>query len=125
MSPLFDRLKLWFDLKGMGFKTTLEAPEPSRSDCHAWGAHPMFHYYATILGIRPTSPGFATVSVRPQLGPLQWVEGTMVHPKGLIVVDMKQTNGIVSGSVRLPTGVTGTVFANGNAYPVGDARAGF
>ncbi|MDA0990487.1 MAG: alpha-L-rhamnosidase, partial [Verrucomicrobia bacterium] len=102
LAPLFDRLKLWFDLKGSGFKTTLEAPEPSRSDCHAWGAHPMFHYYATILGIRPASPGFASVTIRPQLGSLQWARGTMVHPKGLIDVDLQQTDGKLSGRVTLP-----------------------
>jgi hypothetical protein len=54
---LFERLKLWFNLKSHGFKTTLESPEPSRSDCHGWGAHPMYHYFATILGIRPARNG--------------------------------------------------------------------
>ncbi|MGC4032795.1 MAG: hypothetical protein QM754_13890 [Tepidisphaeraceae bacterium] len=33
---LFDRLSLWFDHKPMGLKTTVEMPEPTRSDCHAW-----------------------------------------------------------------------------------------
>jgi hypothetical protein len=37
-APLFDRLALWFELPGQGFKTTPEQPEPSRSDCHGWGA---------------------------------------------------------------------------------------
>jgi alpha-L-rhamnosidase len=118
IAPLFDRLKLWFDLKGMGFKTTLEMPEPTRSDCHAWGAHPMYHYFATILGIRPTSPGFASVNIRPQLGPLQWAKGTMVHPKGLIEVDVKQANGTITGSVTLPRGLKGLLAVNGKDRPI-------
>jgi alpha-L-rhamnosidase len=119
MDKLFDRLKLWFDLKGQGFKTTLESPEPSRSDCHAWGAHPMYHYYASILGIRPTSTGFATVAIRPQLGPLTWAKGTMVHPKGDIQVDVQTTAaGKIRGRVTLPRGVKGVLTANGETHPV-------
>ncbi|MCB0182677.1 MAG: hypothetical protein KDE31_00350, partial [Caldilineaceae bacterium] len=37
-AALFERLGLWFDLAAQGFKTTPEQPEPSRSDCHGWGA---------------------------------------------------------------------------------------
>lgn len=118
LAPMFERLKLWFELKGLGFKTTLEAPEPSRSDCHAWGAHPMFHYHATILGIRPASAGFATVAIRPQLGPLEWAKGTMAHPKGRIEVDVRQSDGKLTGRVTLPAGVQGTVFANGREHRV-------
>ena len=36
----------------------------TRSDCHAWGAHPVFHFYATVLGIRPAAPGFRRVNRR-------------------------------------------------------------
>lgn len=68
---LFARLENWFDLPSQGFKTTPEQPEPTRSDCHAWGAHPLFHFYASILGIRPAAPGFSRVEIAPQLGQLQ------------------------------------------------------
>jgi hypothetical protein len=113
LEPLFERLKLWFELKGLGFKTTLEAPEPSRSDCHAWGAHPMFHFYATILGIRPASVNFATVAIRPQLGPLQSARGSMVHPKGVIEVSVERTGETLRGTVKLPAGLSRTLNVNG------------
>ena len=112
LEPLFERLKLWFELKGLGFKTTLEAPEPSRSDCHAWGAHPMFHFYATILGIRPASANFATVTIRPQLGPLRSASGAMVHPKGMIEVSVERGDKMLRGTIKLPDGVSGTLVAN-------------
>jgi hypothetical protein len=113
MDVLHDRLSTWFDLKRYGFKTTFEMPEPTRSDCHAWGAHPVYHYFATILGIRPSSPGFKTVRIEPQLGPLSSAKGTMVHPRGEIVVDLSLDRGKLAGSVMLPEGVSGVLVANG------------
>ena len=110
---MLDRMKLWFGLKAQGFKTTLEEPEPSRSDCHAWGAHPLYHYFASFLGIRPTSPGFKTVSIRPQFGSLEWIRGQMPHPKGTITVELHQEQAGLVGSVTLPDGVTGVLEHNG------------
>jgi hypothetical protein len=115
---MFDRLKLWFDLERNGFKTTFESPEPSRSDCHAWGAHPIFHYYSSLLGIRPASMGFDKIIVRPQLGPLEKIKATMVHPKGMIEVDWQQKNGKLSGTLSLPEGVEGTMVLEGKTVPL-------
>jgi hypothetical protein len=35
---IVDRFGFWKDLVKQGFKTPVEMPEPSRSDCHAWAA---------------------------------------------------------------------------------------
>jgi hypothetical protein len=80
------RLDLWRRLPDQGFVTTPEQPEPSRSDCHAWGAHPLYHFLASILGIRPASPGFRSAVIAPCLGPLAWASGEMPHPAGTITV---------------------------------------
>ncbi|MDR3706732.1 MAG: alpha-L-rhamnosidase C-terminal domain-containing protein [Capsulimonadaceae bacterium] len=106
---LFDRLQLWFDLPGQGFKTTFEEPEPSRSDCHAWGAHPLFHLYASILGIRPLEPSFKKVLVEPQLGPLKWAEGGINHRLGRVNVRFVQSAGELEGTVTLPPGLSGVL----------------
>lgn len=109
-AALFERLKLWMNLPEQGFKTTPEQPEPSRSDCHGWGAHPLFHYFATIIGIRPESYGFHRVSIRPLMGPLKQVSGTLVHPNGDIEVALTVAgSGKLSGSITLPHGVNGTL----------------
>jgi hypothetical protein len=115
---LFHRLEEWFALKPLGFKTTFEMPEPSRSDCHAWAAHPWFHFYATILGIRPASPGFATVRIEPQLGPLQWAKGTLATVRGSIIVKAVQTQGMTSANVVLPSGLAGTLVVDGKENQV-------
>jgi len=112
-NKMFDRLNTWFDLLTIGLRTLPEMPEPTRSDCHAWGAHVLYHCQATLLGVRPASPGFATVSVRPMLGPLSWASGTLPHPAGPLRVDLRSAeNGLLQGSVDLPPGVRGT-FAHG------------
>jgi alpha-L-rhamnosidase len=105
--PLFARLDYWHSLSSQGFVTTPEEPEPSRSDCHAWGSHPLFHFYATILGIRPSTMGFKQVEIRPQLGPLQNVSGRMVHPSGWIEVELRRAGNHLEGKITLPEGVTG------------------
>ena len=115
MDRFFDRMSLWFDMKGQGFKTTLEHPEPSRSDCHAWGAHPVYHYFASLLGIRPAAPGFAKVRIEPQMWPLTWAKGKLPHPKGFVTVDFKIKDDALTGTVELPPGVTGTLAYGGKA----------
>jgi len=122
MDKLFERLGLWFELEKLGFKTTLEMPEPSRSDCHAWATHPIFHSFATILGIRPASPGFATVRIEPQLGPLTHAKGSLPHPRGFIKADFRVEKGVLTGAVELPDGVTGTFKHGRTAVDLGPGR---
>lgn len=110
---LFDRLGYWRELSANGFSTVPEMPEPSRSDCHAWGAHPRFHAVASILGIRPAAPGFAKVRVQPMLGPLEWANGTWPHPLGDINVALHRKGGQVHGRVELPRGLPGVLVRDG------------
>ncbi len=65
---VFDRLAFWVELRRLGLKTPVESAEPTRSDCHAWGSHPLFHFFATLLGIRPAGWGFREVEIAPMLG---------------------------------------------------------
>ena len=103
----FERIGLWFDLPAQGFKTTPEQPEPTRSDCHGWGAHPLYHYFASLLGIRPASFGFERVEIAPMPGHLSNLSGTMIHPHGQIEVALEFTEGHVRGNVSLPAGIQG------------------
>lgn len=116
IGALFERMEaMWFPLAGMGFKALPEEPEPCRSDCHAWGAHPLYHYYATVLGIRPTAPGGEQMVICPRLGPLQQASGTLPHPRGAIAVEFVRDmdNDRVRGWVSLPPGVSATLQING------------
>ncbi|MBO4821595.1 MAG: alpha-rhamnosidase [Prevotella sp.] len=57
-----------------------------KSLCHAWGASPLYLLGRYFLGVRPTLPGYAAYEVRPMLGGLQWMEGKVPTPHGLITV---------------------------------------
>lgn len=83
-----DRLTYWKSLRQQGFKTPMELPEPTRSDCHAWGSHPLFHCHASIAGIRPAAPGFRSVHIAPAPGPLRHIESTIPHPRGAVRVSL-------------------------------------
>lgn len=113
METFLPRLDLWFGLTAQGLKTTVEMPEPTRSDAHAWGAHPMFHYLASVLGIRPAAPGFARVAMRPQLGALAWARGTLAHPRGAISAEVRREGADLHGQVTLPAGVSGVLLLPG------------
>ncbi len=102
-----DRLNIWLDQLAGGAVTTWERPEPSRSDCHAWGAHPLYHFYSSIAGIRPAAPGFRKVRIAPQLGALTRVNGKMPHPDGWIAFGFRKENGVFCAEITLPEGLDG------------------
>ncbi|MGE5223420.1 MAG: alpha-L-rhamnosidase C-terminal domain-containing protein [Omnitrophica WOR_2 bacterium] len=120
MDVFFQRMQYWFEMKQFDFKTTYETgnPHTTRSDCHAWGAHPLYHYFASILGIRPASPGFNTVEVRPQLSHLNQASGTMVHPAGVISVEYRTEDGKLHGKVQLPEGISGWLLDGDQRIPL-------
>ncbi len=117
-ASFFDRLSDWTILPAKGFLTLPEGPEPSRSDCHGWGSHPLYHLLASVLGVRPARAGFAEVEIRPQLGPLQWVSGKVPHPKGAIEVAIANENGRSRAKVTLPEGLAGKIWINNTWHPL-------
>ena len=104
---LLPRLRVWNELIDAGYKTPPEMFEPSRSDCHGWGSHPLFALHATIAGIRPTAPGFAKVEIAPSPGPLRRVHSKMPHPRGFIEAEMEFAAGTCLARVVLPQGISG------------------
>jgi len=103
-----EQLEPWQDMLALGLTTTPEKPPPSRTDSHAWAAHPNYGLLATVLGIRPAAPGFASVVIEPNLGPLQEAEGQMPHPLGEIDVSLKRVGADgIKARVTLPDGLEG------------------
>lgn len=54
--------------------------------CHGWSSTPTSDLIVHTLGIRPASPGYAAVQVRPALGDLEWASATVPTPHGPISV---------------------------------------
>ena len=118
-----EQLAPWRAMLAMGLTTTPEAPEPTRSDSHAWSAHPNYGLLATVLGVRPGGPGFRTVIVAPHLGPLTRAEGRVPHPRGDIEMRLtrEKANGL-RAIVTLPPGVTGRLQWRGRTVPLRSGR---
>ncbi|MDR2811100.1 MAG: alpha-L-rhamnosidase N-terminal domain-containing protein [Tannerellaceae bacterium] len=114
---LLDNLQIWRDQMALGLTTWAEMPEPSRSDCHAWGASPNIEFYRILLGIESHAPGFKKIRIAPSLGELKTVSGAMPHPAGNIsvsyVLDKKET---LKAHIILPPGTTGTFLWKGKEY---------
>ena len=109
------RMAEWFGLEARGLLTTPEKPEPARSDCHAWSAHPYYHAFASLLGIRPQGFGFRHVRIAPQLGGMPALRGRLPHPAGGWVAVALDAAG---GRVELPAGVAGTLVHDGREQPL-------
>jgi alpha-L-rhamnosidase len=111
-----EQLEPWQDMLALGLTTTPEKPPPSRTDSHAWAAHPNYGLLATVLGIRPAAPGFKSVVISPNLGPLKKAQGQMPHPLGEIDVSLLRVgkDGF-KASITLPDGLEGVFNWQGEA----------
>lgn len=110
----YSQLTPWRDMITNGLTTFAENPDPTRSDCHAWSSSPNYDFLATICGIMPGSPGFATVRIEPALGELQHAEGYMPHPSGQIHVALQRRGQQgIEGEIELPRNVTGVFVWKG------------
>ena len=89
-----------------------------RSLCHAWGASPAYLLGKYYLGVVPTKPGFAAYEVKPAPGGLEWMEGDVPAPFGLIHV-RTDAKGV---SVRSDGGEGTLVMPDGRrlAIPAGE-----
>ena len=116
---LLDNLQLWKDQLALGLTTWAERPEPSRSDCHAWGASHNIEFYRTVLGIESAAPGFRRIRIEPAPGTLKEASGTVPHPDGEINVRYRLTgkNGI-RAEIEIPAETAGTFVWNGVSHPL-------
>ena len=74
-----------------------------KSLCHAWGASPIYLLGKYYLGVKPTSAGYATYVVEPNLGGLQWMQGKVPTPDGDIELNVTQTEIKITGAAGTGT----------------------
>jgi hypothetical protein len=106
----------WGEMLKMGATTFWEVFDPEqegseqyamygrpfgKSLCHAWGASPLYVFGRYFLGVRPLTPGYQTYRMEPQLGGLDWMNGTIPIPGGQIAVsaDTKSLTVSATGGV--------------------------
>ena len=111
-----DTLQPWRGMVALGLTTWAEVPEPTRSDSHAWSAHPNYDLLTLVAGLRPSAFGFKAVTIEPHLGPLQNLSATFPHPGGAIAVTYVATASGVRAHVVLPSGLRGTFRWKGHDH---------
>jgi len=97
----------WRQMLSLGLSTWAESPEPTRSDSHAWSAHPNYDLLTIVAGIRPRSAGFEAILIEPHLGSLSRVNASMPTPKGMVEVNYVSKSGAVEAMIFLPKDMSG------------------
>ena len=84
-----------------------------KSLCHAWGASPIYLIGKYFLGVRPTKPGYEEYEVRPALGNLKRMQGSVPTPFGEVNVKMDDHTITVKSD-----GGRGKLFIGGKEYEI-------
>jgi hypothetical protein len=111
-----DAIKPWRDLLPQHFTTWPETPGETRSDSHAWSAHPIYDLLTLVAGIEPASPGFKTVRIAPHLGSLPGLKAMYPHPEGTIAVEYVKNGAGLAAKVTLPGTLTGSFEYGGRSW---------
>jgi len=108
----------WRKLLALHFSTWPEVPGNTRSDSHAWTAHPIYDLLTLVAGIEPANPSFATVRIAPHLGALPALTASYPHPQGMIQVDYRRQGAGLNAAITLPGKLTGTFLFKGRNWPL-------
>lgn len=74
--------------------------------CHGWASGPTAWLSEFVLGISSAEPGFGKVKIKPNLGDLQWAEGSYPTPHGIIHVRHELLpSGEVQSTYNVPEGI--------------------
>jgi hypothetical protein len=106
----------WGELLPLHFSTWPEQPGETRSDSHAWSAHPIYDMLTLVAGVEPASEGFASIRIVPHLGPLKHLSATFPHPQGDINLVYQLTSSGLDATITLPGILTGTFQYGGKNW---------
>lgn len=107
---VWPQISRWKDMLALGATTWFEMPEPTRSDCHAWGSWIARDFLTELLGIHPLEPGFRSVLIQPATCGLSSCSGAMPVGGGLVEVSWSLDSTRFRIAIRLPSGCSGGLF---------------
>lgn len=74
--------------------------------CHGWASGPTAWMAEYVLGIKVLQPGCQVIEVKPNLGDLEWAEGTYPTPYGKVSVKhVKNKDGTVESEIYAPKNI--------------------
>ena len=93
-------------------KATWEGFIPGKGEVnHAWTSYPGYLFQKYILGIQPTSGGFSTFDIRPDISGLDYAEGTVPTVKGMVATNWKKhRGGKFTLEIRVPPNTCATIY---------------
>ena len=74
--------------------------------CHGWASGPTAVLSNYIMGARITKPGGREVTIKPQLGQLEWIKGDFPTQYGAVHIEHRRENGQVKTTYTAPKEVT-------------------
>jgi len=120
-------LQTWRNLLAMNYTTWPEERDDAgqggkgqstRSDSHAWSAHPTADLLGIVAGIGPDAPGYARVKVEPALGSLKSLSATAATPQGPVSVRYRLTGSTLNAEITRPANLPGDFVWKGKRYPL-------
>ena len=85
---------------------------------HGWSTGPTSWLTERVLGVRPTTGGFKTVDIAPELGDLAWAEGDVPTPTGILRVRADKHPYGLSVKVTIPRDVRAALTVPGKTIYV-------
>jgi hypothetical protein len=115
-------LKTWRDLLALHYTTWPEERDTdkysTRSDTHAWSAHPTADLIAIVAGIGPGSPGYSSVRIAPALGSIRKLSATAATPMGAVRVSYIRAAGRLQVTIDKPANLAGEFVWLSRRYPL-------
>ncbi len=118
-------LQTWRDLLALHYTTWPESRGETRSDTHAWSAHPTADLLGIVAGIRPAAPGYARVRVAPNLGDLTSLDAAAATPKGKVSVRYTIKGDSLTAQIDRPAALPGEFVWKGKSYPLTGTHSRF
>jgi hypothetical protein len=86
--------------------------------CHGWSSGATSWLTERLLGIQPTSGGYRTVDITPDLCGLKWAEGSVPTPNGPLHERLERAGAGLRIEIRLPANVVARVAVPGAVVSV-------
>lgn len=101
-----------------GLTTFAENPPPTRSDCHAWSAHPALGFFQIVAGVTSESPGWTRCRIEPRPGSLERFHARIAHPDGDMTVSYED------GRLKIDTPIPATLVWKGKSQQLAPGQFG-
>ena len=104
----------WLNMLRVGSTISLEAWDdiykPNQDWNHAWGAAPANIIPRHLVGIEPTSPGFATMRIKPQISSLRQIDAVVPTIRGTVSVSIRKDEACSRINIVTPANTVSEVW---------------